>query len=304
MLSIDTMAGKRARQPATAAAPSKSSMEEAADALAGVEGALTGNKRRGATASSSKKKGGSGATATATAEGEAAKMSRSNSMEQLVEAAGSILKEEEDDQDQDQEDKRSGSGAWYATNDVAIAAAAAAAAAAVPNPMADAAATAAAVPTGFRKKPAAKKEKATTSSAKAATAPSSSSAEPASAPPAAATGSGSDDGNGKSRKTQITYNPDVTMTKEQLTAWRREMRRVRNRESAAASRRKVRDRIDELEDEVEIWKRRYQEVMARLGQSDGDREDEEREVRREVDSTAETTDVAVDDGGTAHSEVV
>eukprot|EP00970_Alexandrium_tamarense_P019618 scaffold14275_cov221-Alexandrium_tamarense.AAC.9 len=59
------------------------------------------------------------------------------------------------------------------------------------------------------------------------------------------------------------------MTKEQLTAWRREMRRVRNRESAAASRRKVRDRIEELEEEVNMWKMRYGEVMERLARSDG-----------------------------------
>ena len=73
------------------------------------------------------------------------------------------------------------------------------------------------------------------------------------------------------------------MTKEQLTTWRREQRRVRNRESAAASRRKVRDRIGELEDEVDIWKRRYQEVMARLGQSDVERVQEELQIRKEVD---------------------
>ncbi|KAL3811375.1 hypothetical protein ACHAXA_011339 [Cyclostephanos tholiformis] len=288
------MAGKRARQPDNTI-PSKSPMEESADALAGVEGALTGSKRKGTTAPS-KKLGGGGATTTSTAnaaEGDAVNMPRSNSMEQLAEVAGSILKEEEE-QDQDRDDKRVGAGAWYATNDIAIAAAAAAAAATVPNPMADAAATAAAVPTGFRKKPAAKKA---TIPAKSAAA--SSSSEPSAAPPETAT---SDDGNGKSRKTQITYNPDVAMTKEQLTAWRREMRRVRNRESAAASRRKVRDRIDELEDEVEIWKRRYQEVMARLGQSEGDREEEEREVRRELNSS-ETTAMAIDDEGKAHSQV-
>ena len=58
------------------------------------------------------------------------------------------------------------------------------------------------------------------------------------------------------------------MTKEQLTSWRREMRRVRNRESAAASRRKVRDRIEELEEEVDVWKRRYEEAMARLGMAE------------------------------------
>jgi hypothetical protein len=294
MLSLDRMAGKRARQQPAASVTSKSSMEEAAVALAGVEGALTGNnKRKGTTPSPSKNKGGA-MTATATAEVETSKRPRSNSMEQLAEVAGSILKEEED---LDQEEKRGGGAAWYATNDVAIAAAAAAAAS-VPDPMADAedempaAAAAAAVvaaavvPTGFRRKPPAKKVSAA-SSAKAATAAPSSSSP---ADPAAATAAKSpppppeSDGNGKSRKTQITYNPDITMTKEQLTAWRREMRRVRNRESAAASRRKVRDRIDELEDEVEIWKGRYQEVMARLGQTDGEKEEEEREVRREVDT--------------------
>ncbi len=68
------------------------------------------------------------------------------------------------------------------------------------------------------------------------------------------------------KKAQISYNPDVNMTKEQLTAWRREMRRVRNRESAAASRRKVRDRIEELEEEVGVWKQRYAEAMAKLGE--------------------------------------
>eukprot|EP00985_Skeletonema_marinoi_P031841 scaffold37825_cov154-Skeletonema_marinoi.AAC.5 len=65
------------------------------------------------------------------------------------------------------------------------------------------------------------------------------------------------------------------MSKEQLTAWRREMRRVRNRESAAASRRKVRDRIEELEEEVKCWKDRYDEVMGRLGQAEGKKEEDE-----------------------------
>lgn len=45
------------------------------------------------------------------------------------------------------------------------------------------------------------------------------------------------------------------------------MRRVRNRESAAASRRKVRDRIEELEEEVGVWKLRYEEAMRRLGEA-------------------------------------
>mmetsp|Transcript_18519 Transcript_18519/g.25673 ORF Transcript_18519/g.25673 Transcript_18519/m.25673 type:complete len:192 (+) Transcript_18519:88-663(+) len=70
--------------------------------------------------------------------------------------------------------------------------------------------------------------------------------------------------NGK--KTQIRYDPDVPMSKEQLAAWRREARRVRNRESAAASRQRIRDRIGELEDEVGEWKAKYREAMERLQQ--------------------------------------
>jgi chromosome segregation ATPase len=66
------------------------------------------------------------------------------------------------------------------------------------------------------------------------------------------------------RKTQIRYDPEVPMDKDQLAAWRREARRVRNRESAAASRQRIRSRIDELEDEVGEWKAKYQQAMERL----------------------------------------
>jgi uncharacterized protein YlxW (UPF0749 family) len=54
------------------------------------------------------------------------------------------------------------------------------------------------------------------------------------------------------------------MSKEQLAAWRREARRVRNRESAAASRQRIRNRISELEDEVHQWKTKYDHAMERL----------------------------------------
>ena len=54
------------------------------------------------------------------------------------------------------------------------------------------------------------------------------------------------------------------MDKEQLAAWRREARRVRNRESAAASRQRIRDRISELETEVGQWKTKYAQAMERL----------------------------------------
>jgi hypothetical protein len=66
------------------------------------------------------------------------------------------------------------------------------------------------------------------------------------------------------RKTQIRYDPEIPMDKDQLAAWRREARRVRNRESAAASRQRIRNRIDELEDEVGQWKTKYQQAMERL----------------------------------------
>lgn len=66
------------------------------------------------------------------------------------------------------------------------------------------------------------------------------------------------------KKTQIRYDPDVPMNKEQLAAWRREARRVRNRESAAASRQRIRNRISELEDEVGEWKTRYAQAIQRL----------------------------------------
>jgi chromosome segregation ATPase len=66
------------------------------------------------------------------------------------------------------------------------------------------------------------------------------------------------------KKTQIRYDPEVPMSKEQLAAWRREARRVRNRESAAASRQRIRNRISELEDEVSEWKSKYGQAMQRL----------------------------------------
>jgi hypothetical protein len=73
-----------------------------------------------------------------------------------------------------------------------------------------------------------------------------------------------DDDDDDKKKTQIRYDPDVPMSKEQLAAWRREARRVRNRESAAASRQRIRNRINELEDEVGEWKTRYSQAMERL----------------------------------------
>jgi len=68
------------------------------------------------------------------------------------------------------------------------------------------------------------------------------------------------------KKPQMKYDPDVPMTKEEATAWRREQRRKRNRESAAASRQRQRDRITELEVEVEEWKYKYEAIMGSIKQ--------------------------------------
>lgn len=77
-------------------------------------------------------------------------------------------------------------------------------------------------------------------------------------------GSDKGDKDSKNKKAQIRYDPDVPMSKEQLAAWRREARRVRNRESAAASRQRIRNRITELEEEVGEWKEKYSQAMERL----------------------------------------
>ena len=220
------MPPKRSRKAAEDA-KTKTSLEESASALAGVEGAL-----KTTTTAGGKRKAASGSTASKKPKKSAARKERANSLEELTEVAGALLKGEDD-------------------------------LSSVPNPMSTTAVTAAAAaadvpmpalpplkndqPTGFRKKPAAPKASAGT----------------ATKSKAAAKGGGGD-----GKKTQIQYNPDVPMSKEELTAWRREMRRVRNRESAAASRRKVRDRIEELEDEVKTWKERYAEVMVKLSEAE------------------------------------
>lgn len=57
------------------------------------------------------------------------------------------------------------------------------------------------------------------------------------------------------------YDPGVEMTKEELKAWRKEARRVRNRESAAASRKKNRETVDTLEIEVKGMQTKYDAAL-------------------------------------------
>lgn len=259
-IEADTRRVKRARKDdetaAAAASSPKSPMEESVDALAGVEGAIgsasksTKRKAASPSSSSSKKK----------AAVKSDIRDRSNSIDQLVSVAGSLLADPtataaaiaESSANQGDGSKADSSSD---SNNVGV-----------PNPMAAstlvvAAASMPALPKAA--KPRAKKPKAATAATTTTTTATKSTA--ASALSASAQQQAAAD----AKKAQIQYNPDIPMTKEQLTAWRREMRRVRNRESAAASRRKVRDRIEELEEEVNMWKMRYGEVMERLARSDG-----------------------------------
>ncbi|KAL3931588.1 MAG: hypothetical protein SGARI_004171 [Bacillariaceae sp.] len=58
-------------------------------------------------------------------------------------------------------------------------------------------------------------------------------------------------------KKQSRYDPGVPMTREELKAWRKEARRVRNRESAAASRKKNREAVSYLQEEIDSIKTKY-----------------------------------------------
>jgi len=71
-------------------------------------------------------------------------------------------------------------------------------------------------------------------------------------------------GRNPASKPQMRYDPEVPMTKQEAAAWRREQRRVRNRESAALSRQKTRDRISELEMELKGWQKKYGDAMERV----------------------------------------
>jgi hypothetical protein len=62
------------------------------------------------------------------------------------------------------------------------------------------------------------------------------------------------------------YEPEVPMARAALSEWRKQARRVRNRESAAASRQKTRDRIEELESEVAELHDKYEAALKRIAQ--------------------------------------
>lgn len=85
------------------------------------------------------------------------------------------------------------------------------------------------------------------------------------------------------RRPQMKYDPSVPMSKEATSVWRREQRRKRNRESAAACRRRQRDRISELEGEAAGWRAKFEEALGRLAELEGE------ESRRELEERIVTT---------------
>jgi len=68
------------------------------------------------------------------------------------------------------------------------------------------------------------------------------------------------------------YDPGVDLSKEELKAWRKEARRVRNRESAAASRKKNRESIQRLETELEALKTKYAAALKYIVDLEEDRQ--------------------------------
>lgn len=70
-------------------------------------------------------------------------------------------------------------------------------------------------------------------------------------------------------KRQARYEPGVPMTKEELAKWRKEARRVRNRESAAASRQKTKERIDILQNQVTTLQAKYDAALQRIAELEG-----------------------------------
>ena len=67
-------------------------------------------------------------------------------------------------------------------------------------------------------------------------------------------------------KRQARYDPGVSMTRDELTEWRKEARRVRNRESAAESRQRTRARIDLLEGQLGSLENKYAAALKRISE--------------------------------------
>jgi len=88
-------------------------------------------------------------------------------------------------------------------------------------------------------------------------------------------------------KKKARYDPGVPMTKAELREWRKEARRVRNRESAAASRKKTRSRIGELETDLSSMRDKYEAAMQRIAEL----ESTIREIQHNADKNKNNGDV-------------
>jgi len=58
----------------------------------------------------------------------------------------------------------------------------------------------------------------------------------------------------------------VSMSRDELKVWRKEARRVRNRESAAASRLRTRSKIEELESKLNLIQKKYSAALQRISE--------------------------------------
>jgi len=79
-------------------------------------------------------------------------------------------------------------------------------------------------------------------------------------------------------KKQSRYDPGVTLNKDELKAWRKEARRVRNRESAAASRKKNRESIESLQTKVDNVTAKYTAALQYILDLEGNYESQQEQT--------------------------
>jgi vacuolar-type H+-ATPase subunit E/Vma4 len=98
-------------------------------------------------------------------------------------------------------------------------------------------------------------------------------------------------------KRNARYDPGVAMTREELVEWRKEARRVRNRESAAESRQRTRSRIEALEAKLELLESKYAAALERI--SDLETINKELSLKEIVSTVAQPADVVPPEEGTS-----
>mmetsp|Transcript_32015 Transcript_32015/g.47140 ORF Transcript_32015/g.47140 Transcript_32015/m.47140 type:complete len:208 (+) Transcript_32015:63-686(+) len=96
---------------------------------------------------------------------------------------------------------------------------------------------------------------------------------------------------GKPQKFYVPSTAPDGMTREELSAWRKEERRKRNRASAAASRIKTQSKIAELEGQVSHWKSKCEDM-----------EDMMMKLQRQVDMLTAHSPTAFEDASMAQQQ--